>query len=137
MIAEGRVEKLPLLEVLSSQTWPILQSALLRMIEQSSFYIYTAFIFAYGVQSLSVSRDFLLSAVLLASFITLFTMPIFGHLSDRIGRKTMYRIGAITCGVFGFGYFAALQSGSPLLIFIVHRASRSFPIPWSMARRRP
>ena len=129
VIDEGRVEKAPLLQVLRRQPWPILQSALLRMVEQSSFYIYTAFIFAYGVQTLSVTRNFLLSAVLLASFIALFTMPLFGHLSDRIGRKKMYRIGAVTCGVFGFVYFAALQSGSPLLIFAVIAVSI---IPHSM-----
>src|SRR5258706_226963 len=62
-------------------------SALLRMGQQSPFYIFTAFVFAYGVGTLHMSRDFILSAVLVASCISLITTPLFGHISDRIGRK--------------------------------------------------
>ena len=76
-----------------------------RMAEQAPFYIFTAFIFAYGTGTLHVSRDFLLIAVLTASVLSFFSIPFFGHLSDRIGRKSMYMIGAAVTGVFGFVYF--------------------------------
>jgi MFS family permease len=46
------------------------------------------------------------------------TIPYFGHLSDRIGRRRMYMIGAATMGVFGFVYFALLNTLSPALIII-------------------
>lgn len=106
-----------MLKVIGSQPVTILQCALLRMIEQAPFYVYTAFIFAYGVSTLSVSRDFLLSAVLVASFIDLFATPYFGHLSDRIGRRKMFMLGAVVSGLFGFFYFAALNTGIPAVIF--------------------
>jgi MFS family permease len=74
-------------------------------------------VFAYGIGTLKVSRDFLLVAVLTASVVSFVSIPLFGHISDRIGRKTMYMLGAVTVGVFGFVYFAMLETGSLVLIF--------------------
>ena len=65
-----------------------------------------------------MSRDFLLVAVLAASILSFVSIPLFGHLSDQIGRKKMYMIGAAVCGVFGFLYFGMLDSGSLTLIFL-------------------
>ena len=47
-----------------------------------------------------------------------FSIPLFGHLSDRIGRKNMYMIGAAVTGVFGFVYFGMLNTGVAAVIFI-------------------
>jgi MFS family permease len=88
------------------------------MAEQAPFYIFTAFIFAYGTRVLAASRDMLLAAVLAASVVSFLTIPLAGWLSDRIGRKRMYLIGAVTVGVFGFIYFALLNTLVPGLIFL-------------------
>src|SRR5262249_59481051 len=96
----------------------ILLSAFARMAEQAPFYIFTAFIFAYGTGTLKVSREFLLVAVLAASVLSFVYIPLFGHISDLIGRKTMYMIVAAVCGVFGFLYFGMLDTGSLTVIFI-------------------
>src|ERR1700745_728371 len=66
----------------------------------------------------NVPRDFLLFAVMTASFVSFVSIPLFGHISDRIGRKKMYMLGAATVGVFGFIYFGMLNSGSLVLIFL-------------------
>ncbi len=116
---DKRVEKSPIREVIRRQPMQILQSAFLRMVEQSAFYIYTAFIFAYAMQVSAVSRDFLLSAVLVASCICLFAIPYFGHLSDRIGRRKMFLIGVVVSGLFGIVYFAVIGTGNPQLIFLI------------------
>lgn len=118
LAAERRIEHAPLLEVIRRQPKEIILSAFARMSEQAPFYIFTAFIFAYGVTSLKVSRDFLLVAVLAASVLSFVSIPLFGHISDRIGRKAMYMIGAFATGVFGFIYFGLLNTGSAVLIFL-------------------
>jgi len=118
LVAENKVERTPMLEVIKRQPKEIILSALVRMAEQAPFYIFTAFVFSYGIATLKVSRDFLLTAVLAASVLSFFSIPYFGHLSDRIGRKKMYMIGAVTVGAFGFIYFGMLNTGSLVLIFI-------------------
>jgi metabolite-proton symporter len=118
LVAENKIEKAPVLEVIKRQPKEILLSAFARMSEQAPFYIFTAFVFAYGIGTLHMSRDFLLTAVLVASVVSLFTIPYSGHLSDRIGRKKMYLIGAVTMGIFGFIYFGMLNTASPVLIFL-------------------
>jgi metabolite-proton symporter len=118
LVAEKKIEKTPMLEVIKRQPKEIILSAFARLAEQSPFYIFTAFVFAYGIGSLKVSRDFLLVAVLAASVLSFVSIPLFGHISDRIGRKRMYMIGAVTVGVFGFIYFGMLNTGSLAVIFI-------------------
>jgi metabolite-proton symporter len=116
LLAERKIERTPMLTVIRQYPKEILLSALARMAEQAPFYIFTAFIFSYGTETLHVSRNFLLSAVLSASVLSFISIPLFGHLSDRIGRKNMYMIGAAATGIFGFIYFAMLNSGSEAII---------------------
>ncbi|MBB5459723.1 metabolite-proton symporter [Paraburkholderia sp. Clong3] len=117
LLAERRIEKAPMREVLRRQPKDILLSALARMAEQAPFYIFTAFIFTYGVMSLGVTRDLLLTAVLAASVLEFFTIPLFGHVSDLIGRRRMYVIGAAAVGLFGFLYFFMVGTHNPIWIF--------------------
>ena len=63
-------------------------------------------------------RAFLLAGVLAAVCLSAITIPLSGYMSDRIGRKKMYIIGAATMGVFGFIYFGMIDTGSSVLIFI-------------------
>jgi metabolite-proton symporter len=113
-----RVERAPVLAVLRENPKEIVLSAFARMAEQAPFYIFTAFVFSYAVGTLKVPRDFVLTAVLAASVLSFVTIPLFGHISDRVGRKRIYLLGAALTGVFGFIYFGLLNTGVPTLIFI-------------------
>jgi metabolite-proton symporter len=118
LLDTNKIEKAPIAEVIKKQPKEIILSALLRMAEQAPFYIFTAFIFAYAVGTLKMQRDFILAAVMAAAVVSFFTIPIAGHLSDRIGRKNMYLIGAAAMGVFGFIYFAMIGTAIPAIIFL-------------------
>ena len=117
LLAERKIDRTPMLTVIKQHPKEILLSALARVAEQAPFYIFTAFIFSYGTGTLHVSRNFLLVAVLSASVLSLVSIPLFGHLSDHIGRKNMSTIGAAATGMFGFIYFAMLNMGSEPIIF--------------------
>jgi metabolite-proton symporter len=118
LVSEQKIERAPMLAVIREYPKEILLSAFARMAEQAPFYIFTAFVFSYGIGTLHVSRDFLLTAVLVAAMFSFISIPLFGHISDKIGRKNMYMIGAVTTGVFGFIYFAMLDTGSEPIIFL-------------------
>ena len=118
LLNDKKIERAPIVEVFKKQPKEILLSALVRLGQQSQFYIFTAFIFAYGVGTLKMSRDFILTAVLVASTVSFFSIPFFGHLSDRIGRRKMYLIGTAVCGLFGFLYFGMLDTVIPSAVFI-------------------
>src|SRR4051794_21719840 len=108
----------PVLEVLRRQPKEIILTALCRMAEQAPFYVFAAFIFAYGTTVLHSSRDLLLTALRVATGLSVVTIPLAGYISDRIGRKRMYLIGAATMGLFGFVYFALLNTMIPAVIFL-------------------
>jgi MFS family permease len=118
LVETKKIEKAPILEVIKKQPKEIILSAFARMAEQAPFYIFTAFIFAYGTGALKMSRELVLSAVLAGSLVSFVSIPLFGHISDLIGRRKMYLIGAATTGVFGFIYFAMLGTGAPALVFV-------------------
>ncbi len=118
LLDTNKIEKAPIVEVIKKQPKQIILSALLRLSEQAPFYVFTAFVFAYTVGTLKMDRNFILSAVLVAACVSFFTIPISGHLSDKIGRKNMYLIGVVTMGLFGFLYFGMVDTAVPALVFI-------------------
>jgi metabolite-proton symporter len=116
LVSENLIEKQPVREVIKRQPKEIILSALARLSEQSPFYIFTTFVFTYGVASLGMPRNLLLNAILLAAFLAFLWIPLFGYISDRIGRRRMYLIGSATMGVFGFLYFALLNTREPVWV---------------------
>jgi MFS family permease len=118
LVDTNKIEKAPIIEVIRKQPREIILSMLLRTAEQAPFYIFTAFVFAYGTTTLHLSRELVLSAVLVASCVSFITIPLSGHISDRIGRRKMYLIGAAVTGLFGFLYFGMLDTALPSAVFI-------------------
>src|ERR687885_1510522 len=118
LLAEKRIEKQPVLEVIKRHPKEILLSAFVRLSEQAPFYVFTSFVFAYGTTALGFARDFLLLPVLVASALGFIMIPLFGHLSDQLGRKPVYMAGAALTAVWGFAYFGLLDTRVAALAFI-------------------
>src|SRR6202022_1332 len=118
VLDEERIERVPVLQVLKRQPRQVALTALLRLPEQAPGYIFGAFVFTYGTTVLGTSRDFLLTGVLVQAVLGFLWVTVAGHLSDRIGRKRMYIIGCVFMAIFGFIYFALLDTKVPGLIFL-------------------
>ena len=118
IVAEKRVEAQPMIEAVKRNWREIILSALLRLPEQAPFYIFTVFVYTYGVTALKFQRQYLVYAVSAAAVISFISIPLFGHLSDRIGRKTIYMIGIAVMAVWGFAYFGLYSTAIPIVVFI-------------------
>jgi MFS family permease len=118
VLEEERVERVPVLEVLRRQPKEVALTALLRMPEQAPGYIVGAFIFTYGSSVLGQSRDFLLLGVIMQTVLGFLWVTVAGYLSDVVGRKNMFMFGCVVMGIFGFIYFAMLDTMNPTIIFI-------------------
>src|SRR5215467_1668182 len=118
ILAEKKVERAPVLEVLKRQPREVILSALVRMAEQTPGYIFNAFVLTYGTLVLGASRDLLLSGLVAMTALGFITAPIAGALSDRIGRRKVYISGCVFVAAFTFVYFALLDTKVPELIFL-------------------
>jgi MFS family permease len=123
ILSEERVARAPSVEVFRRQPKEVILTAFARMAEQVPGYLSITYIFTFGTTVLVASRDFLLSALIASTVLGAFWVPVAAHLSDRIGRRRMYMIGAVFSGLFGFAYFGLLQTRSPILMFIAIAAS--------------
>ena len=112
------VERSPVVEAIRKYPKRIMLAAGAFLSVQVTFYILIAFVIAYGMNSPSVelSRDTMLTAVLVAAAIMVPTQFYFSGLSDRIGRKNVYRWGAILTGIWGFILFPLIDTGDPMII---------------------
>src|ERR1700761_278289 len=118
LVAENKVERAPVLEVLKRQPREVILSALLRMAEQTPGYIFNAFVLTYGTLVVGASRDLLLSGLVAMTFLGFLTAPIAGWLSDKVGRRKVYIGGCVFVAAFTFVYFAMLDTKDPTLIFL-------------------
>jgi metabolite-proton symporter len=117
-VESEQVEKVPVLEVIKRNPKEILLSAMLRMSEQMPFYIFTVFVLEYGVNDLGFDKQFLTNSVAAAAALSLISVPLFGHLSDKIGRKRMYIIGSAVTAAWALPYFGLLDTKNSTLVFL-------------------
>ena len=88
------------------------------MSEQAPFYLFITFVLTYGTRQLKLDRNELLTDTLIAAAIGLISVPLFGYISDVIGRKLMYGIGVVCTGLFAFPYFGLLNTRASGLVLL-------------------
>jgi MFS family permease len=116
------VVRLPVWEAIRRYPREILCAALVRMSEQAPFYLFITFVLTYGTKKLGLSQNSLLTDTMVAAAIGLVSVPLFGWLSDRIGRRRMYGLGVAATALYAFPYYGLLDtkvSGLVLLGIVV------------------
>lgn len=116
--AEGNIERAPVTQVLRRHGKEVALAALLRTGQQAPFYIFSTWLLTYGTKTLGMGRETFLHAVMAAATVSLVTIPVWGHLSDRFGRRRLVAFGCAAMLVFPFLYFQLVDSRSVVWIFV-------------------
>jgi MHS family shikimate/dehydroshikimate transporter-like MFS transporter len=118
-LKETRTEaRMPIVDVVRHYPRQLLLAMGVRIGENGAFYIYSVFVLLYATQQVNMERDVVLNAILLGAACELVAIPLYGALSDRIGRRAVYLFGAITTALFAFPLFWLLDTGSPPLVWL-------------------
>jgi MFS transporter, MHS family, shikimate and dehydroshikimate transport protein len=116
----------PVVEAVGQNTKTFLIAVGLKLSEVSWVYMLTVFVVVYATTKLGLPKPLLLDAVLYAALLELITLPLFGWLSDKIGRRPIYIVGALFTILFAFPLFWMLESKSTVVIFIAITIAMNF-----------
>ena len=120
------ITRSPILEAVKKYPGRIALAAGAFLSIQVTFYILIAFLLAYGVSSAEISRDDMLTAVLIASAIMVPLQFMFSSYSDRHGRKGVFMAGAVLTGLWAFAIFPLVDTGNFWLIVMAITGGLSF-----------
>src|SRR6266849_928810 len=120
----------PIVEAFRHSTPEILLSAGARFVEQAPFYLFTTFVITYGVDKLLLERTLILNAITIAAVVELFTIPLFGYLSEYVGRRRWYLIGCVLMAAFAFPYFLLMNTKVGGLFILAVAASLAIFHAW-------
>lgn len=118
-IQETRTEaQMPIVDVMRQHPKNVLLAMGMRMAENGIFYVLTVFVLSYVTQQLGLDRSTVLTGVIIAALVSLFSTPAFGALSDRVGRRPVYLFGAAFSLIFSFPFFWLLDTKLPVVIWL-------------------
>jgi MFS transporter, MHS family, shikimate and dehydroshikimate transport protein len=116
----------PFGEAIGKNTGSFLVAVGLKLSEVSWVYMLSVFAVVYAVTHLGLSKSMMLDAVLYAALLELITLPLFGWLSDKVGRRPLYIAGALFTVAFAFPLFWMLESKSTALVFLAIAIAMNF-----------
>ncbi|MFP3668044.1 MFS transporter [Priestia sp. SIMBA_032] len=116
---KGNIVKVPLFETLRHHWKAVLISIGAKCVEVGPFYIFTTFFISYATDNIGFSRTTALTIITIATIVTTVCIPIMGKLSDIIGRKRVFMIGAAGIALFSFPYYYLLSTQSTFWAYFV------------------
>ncbi|HEY8457410.1 MAG TPA: MFS transporter [Actinopolymorphaceae bacterium] len=116
VLRSGQRSRVPLVEVIRQHPKTTLLGMGARLSESVTFNIYNAFLLAYVVQVLSLPKSYVLDSLTIASVVGFFVIPLAGRVSDRVGRRPVFMVGAGIAALTAFPLFALIDTGSRWLI---------------------
>ncbi|MBX6322299.1 MAG: MHS family MFS transporter [Rhodospirillaceae bacterium] len=117
-VARNRPERIPALEVLRRQPRNFFVLLGARVAENGLGYLFPVFGLSYVTQTLGMPRQMALDALMLSFVVQLVAVPLFSMLSDRIGRRPVYMLGALLGILLAFPFFMLLETRNWWLLLL-------------------
>lgn len=114
MKADKREVRIPLFELLRTAWWPLLLGIFTLASPNIIFYISSVYLLSYGPDHAGLSRDAVFVALIVASSLAVFTIPLVAVIADRVGKKKIMLTGAVMVALFIFPVFWLVDTGQPL-----------------------
>jgi len=108
----------PIVDVVKTHPREVLVAMGMRIAENGVFYIFTVFVLAYAEDTLKLGKSTMLTGVGIAAAVGLVTVPLWGSLSDRFGRKKLYMAGAVFSTLFAFPFFTMVDTKQTVLVWL-------------------
>lgn len=124
--ARQSVARLPIVEVFAHHRRPFFIAVGLKISEIAWASIAGVFVISYATVKLGLPRSTILNALIVANIIALFSIPLFGHLSDRFGRRTLCFVSCAFAVLFAFPLFWLLDTKDPMIVGLAIVAGISF-----------
>lgn len=118
MAKEVQHRKAPITELLAHHRKPLLIAIFARFAEAGNYYLFTVFVLSYVTTTLKVPQHYGLTAVMIGSALNIVMIPVFGRLSDRIGRKRTFLLGGTAIVLTAWPIFALIGTGEQLAIIL-------------------
>ncbi|MFC4122967.1 MFS transporter [Nonomuraea zeae] len=116
-VATNTVAKMPLLVLFREQWRDVLRVVVAAVIASVST-IFTVHALSYAVNTMHLERSPMLWVGVLANVAAVISIPLWGRLSDRIGRKPVFVGGSLGCAILMFAYLWSISVGNYVLIFV-------------------
>ncbi len=110
--------RMPIMDVLRTNPKGVLLVIGMRIAENGSFFIFSVFVLSYATEQLGLARSMVLAGVMIAAAIQLFAVPVWGAISDRIGRRPVYLFGAAFTLLFAFPSFWLINTQATILVWL-------------------
>ena len=118
-VQESHTEaQMPIVDIFRNYPKNVLLAIGARVASDRAFYVFTVFILDYATRTLGLPRSTILLGVAIASAVEIFTIPVFGVVSDRTGRRPIYLVGTVLLLILAYPYFLLLQTGSTVLVVL-------------------
>jgi len=114
-----QISSVPLRDLLARQPKRLLLGMGTRFIEGFTFNLFSVYLLAYVVTNMGLPKSWALHGIMVGAFLGVLLVPLGGALSDRVGRKPVYRVGTWLALLFAFPAAALIQTGSRMAVFFV------------------
>lgn len=117
-VREGKIVRFPVIDAIRRHPKDLLIGLGARITEISWIYVITIFGLSYAVTELGLSRSLVLGAIALGAVVELITIPLFGAISDRLGRRPVYMLGCVAAIALAFPIFWGIETRNPVTVIL-------------------